>query len=286
MVCGCSVQRLVVDRVGDALAQGGNVYATDDDVELVGAATPFGLKLIESLLADSPRHAGLLLAASRGFTQYAYAFVELPAAELEERNVAAAYAARERARRLYLRAQAYGLLGLEVAHTGFADQLARDPVAALAVLRAADVPLLYWTAASWAAAISLAKDNAQMLADLPSVQRLAGRALELDESYERGALHVLQISLVMAQPMAESERLSAARQHFDRAVALSAGNQAAPYVTYAEAVSIPTNRRAEFESMLDGALGVEPSAAPTSRLANEVFQKRARALRLRADQLF
>ena len=36
--------------------------------ELVREAVPFSLKLIESLLAESPRHRGLLLAACKGFT--------------------------------------------------------------------------------------------------------------------------------------------------------------------------------------------------------------------------
>ncbi len=80
VIAGCAWQRFAVDRAGDALAGGGSVYAADDDVELVGAAIPFGLKLTESLLAASPDHRGLLLAAARGFTQYAY--VELPADDL------------------------------------------------------------------------------------------------------------------------------------------------------------------------------------------------------------
>ena len=32
---------------------------------------------------------------------------------------------------------------------------------------AKDVPLMYWTAVSWAAAISLSKDNPDLIADLP-----------------------------------------------------------------------------------------------------------------------
>jgi hypothetical protein len=54
----CSVQQFVINRVGDALTDGGTVYAQDNDPELVAAATPFGLKLTESLLAESPNHRG------------------------------------------------------------------------------------------------------------------------------------------------------------------------------------------------------------------------------------
>ena len=76
---GCSVKTYAINMVGDVLASGNSVYETDDDLTLVGDALPFGLKLTESLLAQSPRHRGLLLTASRGFVRYSYAYVDHPA---------------------------------------------------------------------------------------------------------------------------------------------------------------------------------------------------------------
>ena len=87
---GCSIKRLAVHKLGDALAGGGTTFASDDDPELVKAAVPFSLKLMESLLNESPKHKGLLFAASSGFTQYAYAFVQQDAEEMEEKDVAVA----------------------------------------------------------------------------------------------------------------------------------------------------------------------------------------------------
>lgn len=78
---GCSVRSMAVNKLGDALSGGGTAFATDNDPELVKAATPFSLKLMESLLSESPDHRGLLLAAASGFTQYAYAFVQQDADE-------------------------------------------------------------------------------------------------------------------------------------------------------------------------------------------------------------
>ena len=63
---GCSLRTYAINTVGDALASGNSVYETDDDIELVGSALPFGLKLTESLLAQSPDHPGMLLTACRG----------------------------------------------------------------------------------------------------------------------------------------------------------------------------------------------------------------------------
>ena len=285
-LAGCSVHQLVVDKVGDALASGGAVYASDPDIELVGDASPFGLKLLESLSAESPRHRGLLLALARGFTQYSYAYVELPADVAEDRNVAAAYAQRNRARQLYLRARDYGLRGLEAGHRSFGAVLAADPAAAVRQLTANDVALAYWTAAAWGAAIALGKDDAALVAGLPQVRALAQRALELDESFADGALHVLALGLTMSEPGPEPARVSRARRHLARAIELSGGRQAAPYVAFVESVSVPTGDRAEFASLLGTALAIDPDSAPAVRLSNVLFQRRARWLEGRAEQLF
>src|SRR6266550_3621879 len=79
---GCSIKRFAVNQVGNALAGGGTTFSSDDDPELVKAAVPFSLKLMETLLAESPRHKGLLFAAASGFTQYAFAFVQQDAEEM------------------------------------------------------------------------------------------------------------------------------------------------------------------------------------------------------------
>src|SRR5260370_15336071 len=69
LLSGCSVKRFAINKVGDSLANSGTTYASDDDPDLVGHAVPFGLKLMEALLAVSPNHAVLLFAASSGFAE-------------------------------------------------------------------------------------------------------------------------------------------------------------------------------------------------------------------------
>src|SRR5215831_6428120 len=140
---GC-VRRYAINKLGDALARSGDVYASDDDPELIQSAAPFSLKLIESLVTESPRHSGLLLAASRGFTQYAYAFVQEQADEIEDQDFARATALRGRARTLYLRARDYGLRALDVKHHGFRNALQKSS-GAVSMLSKDDVPALYWT---------------------------------------------------------------------------------------------------------------------------------------------
>jgi predicted anti-sigma-YlaC factor YlaD len=283
---GCSIKRMAVNKLGDALAGGGTTFASDNDPELVEAAVPFSLKLMESLLSESPNHRGLLLAASSGFTQYGYAFVQQDAAELQETDVRASVEKRLRAQRLYLRARDYSLRGLEVAHPGFSNALRSDALTAVKQLRKKDVPQVYWAAASWAAAVSVIKGNTDLIADLPIIEALLDRALVLDESFDHGAIHSLLVSYEMTRPgCTPEEQIKRARAHFDRAIELSQGQNAGPYVSLAEAVAIEQQDRSLFEAMLKKALEIDPDARPEWRLANTVMQKRARWLLDREDDL-
>ena len=286
LAAGCSIRKMAVNKLGDALAAGGTTFVSDDDPELVKAAVPFSLKLMESLLAESPRHKSLLFATASGFTQYAFAFVQQDADEMEEKDLAASTEIRVRARKLYLRARSYGLRGLEVRHPGFDKALRGNPGSAVRVAGANDVPLLYWTAISWAAAIADAKDNPDLIGDLPIVEALIDRALELNESYDHGAIHSFLITYEMSRQGAEGKPEDRARKHFDRAVELCGGQLAGPLVALAEAVSVRSQNATEFKELLHRALAIDPDVKPEWRLVNRVMQRRARWLLSRIDELF
>src|ERR1700674_962999 len=120
---GCSVRKFAINKLGDSLANSGTSFASDNAPEFVGQAIPFSLKLIEGLLAESPKHRGLLFAAASGFTQYSYVYIQQPSEELESEDVTRSSGLSTRARQLYLRARDYGLRGLETKHRGFAKSL-------------------------------------------------------------------------------------------------------------------------------------------------------------------
>ncbi len=286
LLCGCSVRKIAVKKLGDALAESGTTFASDPDPELVKDALPFSLKLIESLLAESPKHRALLLAACSDFTQYAYAFVREEADEMEPQNLALATEMRVRARNLFLRARDYGVRGLETAHPGFGAAVIKDPRKTVQSTKAADVPLLYWTAASWGLAITLSKNEPDLIADQPVVEALVDRALALNEAFDQGAIHSFLISYEPVRQGGEGDPLERARKHFDRAMELSGGHQAGPLVSLAESVSITRQDRKEFQSLLDRAIAVDVNVRPEYRLANLVMQRRARWLLSRIDELF
>jgi predicted anti-sigma-YlaC factor YlaD len=286
---GCSPRAAATKVVANALTSSppGGVYAEDDDPELVRAAVPFGLKTMEALLAEHPEHTGLLTALASGFTQFGYGFVEADADEAELNGKGAqAQVARARAKKLYLRARNYGLRGLEARHKGLGAKLlgARDLEPALAELVKDDLPLAYWTAASWALAIALGKEDMALVAELPAPGALMTRALALDETWDKGAIHEFFVSWDAAQ--GGEAGLERARKHFERALALSEGKKLGLLVSYAEAVAVPRQDRAEFTRLLRQVLAADPEADKEHRLANVLAQRRARLLLAQIEDLF
>lgn len=283
--CG-AVKRSAIRSVANTLSsEDGGVFTRDDDLELVEAAVPFGLKLYESLLETVPDYVPLLVTTCSSFTQYGYAFVQTRAERFEDLDYDAYVRETDRALRLYLRARAYCLRGLDERFGDIRVALLRDPAGALAHAKVDDVPLLYWTAASWGAAVSLGIGRPELAGDLHVVRGIAERALALDEDWNRGALHELMISIEsLGEIVGGSE--DAAQRHFDRAIELQQGQQAGPYVALATGIALKNQDRAMFERLLNQALAVDPDAQPATRLPNIVARNRARFLLDRIDILF
>jgi predicted anti-sigma-YlaC factor YlaD len=281
----CSIQRLAINSVGDALASGASVFETDNDPVLIAEALPFSLKLLDSLLAEQPDHRGMLLAAARGYLLYSYAFVNIPAEESRLEDIDRTRALRERARNLYLRAHAYASRLLELDYPDFTDELAGDPAQAVAAVgRDRDVPTLYWNAAALGLAISVSRNEPALLARLPEVEAMLNRALTLDEAWNGGALHEFAISFAGAGTSEVDE--DAMERHYQRALELSAGNRASVHVAYAEVVTVPRQDREQFETLLGRALAVDVNDDPDQRLLNVIAQQRARWLLENADEFF
>jgi predicted anti-sigma-YlaC factor YlaD len=280
----CSPSTYAARRVADALSSTGTggAFARDDDPELIGEAIPFALKSMESLADRLSDDAPLRMAMARGFTQYAYAWVQMPADEVAEKDLSRARFERGRAARLYLRARGYGFDGLRLQRGVSEEQLrGRDPdrSAALQKMTKAEVPLLYWTMAAWGAAISLRKTDLELVGDVPAVGAMLDRALALDEAFEDGALHEFAIQIDPARP--EGTTPQKQRAHFERARQLQKGKKISALVTYAEAVAGPAQDKKTFESLLDEALNFDVDApfAREDRLVNIISQRRARWLR-------
>ena len=283
-LAGCSLRTMAVNAVLPTLVNPA-VYLSEEDPELVRDSLPFLLKTIESIIEADPERQDVLLFANTGFVLYANAFLQADAAVAEWDDYDLALALNERARRMYLRARDYGLRNVEVAHPGVTARLQSEPEAAVAVFEPEDVESLYYLGGAWMLAISLGLDRPALVADMPAARALLDRALVLDEDFERGALHSAFVTLESVGE-ALGGSYARAREHFARAVELSDGQDAGPYVALATGVSMAEENREEFRDLLETALAIDPDEAPENRLLNLIAQKRARVLLDHIDDLF
>jgi predicted anti-sigma-YlaC factor YlaD len=280
ILSGCSINRFVMTKAADALCGGSAmVFSADDDVELVGDALPFSLKLYESILDATPKHPGLLLAAGKLCVTYAFAYIQTPAEMLGNSDIDRQIAQRARAKRMYLRGARYCMRGLESAHPGFATAFTGADLEGYLqqeFTKKEDAQALYWTGMAWMGAYSLDNLDIELSITTTRAVKLIARSLQLDEAMDGGAIHEFFISYYGALPTVMGGSETKAREHFRRAVELSHGLKAGPYVNLAATVCVTTQNRAEFIALLNKALAIDANADPANRLVNCITQKKAR----------
>lgn len=258
--------------MASALADSTAVYDADNDPDFVRLAAPSTLKTVEMLLSQQPHNLNLLLTACSGFTEYSYAFLQVEA-ELQP-DAQAAKDLRTRAGKMYQRARGYCLDALHVRDPRITlDALAHDPRATLERTEKRDVPLLYWTGASWAADLSTAPNQLGRAGELVAVRALLQRAKALDPTWQEGAIYEALIA-IDGLPALVGGNATAAKADFDRAVQLSNGHSVFAYVAYALTLQNAAARR----PLLEKAVAIDTNAAPARRLPNLIAQRYARAL--------
>jgi len=277
----CSINQAAVNAVSNALTAEGSagVFTGDSDPQLVGGALPFAVKMYESLLAANPNHQGLLRTTGSLLVMYANGFVQKPAEQLPRSMYAERRTAMERAKKLYIRGLNLLYRGLELKYRGFdgAFQQGKLP-AILAKMKKSDVPSLYWAAAGGLSAFSLNPLDLDLGMRAPEFFALAQRAYELDAGFNAGALDDFLLLYYASVPASMGGDKDKAELHFRRALEKSGGLSASPYVSYAQAVSIPAQDYDTFKVCLDAALAVDPDADKSNRLVNIITQQKARYL--------
>jgi len=119
------------------------------------------------------------------------------------------------------------------------------------VLTNEELGLAYWAAASWAAWISLSKQQPDVVADLPKAVALARLAYAQSPGQGAGALASLMGTLEASRP---GGSMAAAEAYFAQALKSAGGEAPAVRVAMAEALAQPAGDRARFEALLQQAL--------------------------------
>ncbi len=285
---GCSVRNKAVSALAEALS--GNtslVFTGESDPVLVEESFPFILKAYEALIEQQPENRSLLAATGKAFTLYTFAFVQSPADMLDETRGSQRKAMQDRAKMLYQRGRDYLFDALELSHPDIRTAIIKGNAdSALATVTIGDTTELYWAGVAWMGQLTAGTPGLSAVFNLRKAAALIHKVLELDETYDKGAAHEALIAYYGLLPKSMGGSEEKAREHFERAVALSDSTRARPYVMLAKSVALRNGDREAFEALLRRALAVDTDKRTPDRLANVISQQTARELLERADALF
>lgn len=264
---GCA--NLVGSIAADTLSA---AVLNQDTPELVASGLPAYLLLVDGLISQSPDNEDLLSAGAQLFALYGSRFEADPQLTAQ----------------LTAKARRYGERALCRVHEPACEWsgLSYDAfVSQLSEIDAKNVDYLYAYSVSWLSYLDATSEDWSAVAELPWVDAALMRALELEESYEAGALHGYLGILNALRPPALGGRPEVAKQHFERAIELSEGRDLSLKVEYARRYA-----RLVFDQELHDRLLMDvlnaPAEVPGYTLFNVLAKQEARELLATSGEYF
>jgi hypothetical protein len=267
---GC---QLLASRATTGMAENISAAVLDqEDVLIVRDGGPAYLIAIDGLIQGDPDNPTLLLAGARLYAAYASAFVIDP----------------ERAERLTRRAKTYGERALCIQRHSLCDAatLPFDIFEQnLAETRLKDIEALYGLGSAWASWIQANSGDWNAIADIPKVQAIMERVVELQSDYESGGAHLYLGVLYTLRPESMGGQPELGRRHFELAVEFSQGRNLTAKLLFARQYARLVFDRPLHDRLLNDVVQADPNAEGFT-LSNVLAQEEARELLADADDYF
>jgi hypothetical protein len=243
------------------------------DLRLIREGMPSYLMLIDGMVEALPENARLLITAAQSYASYASAFVQ-------DND-------KEYAITLFARARDYALRALE--QIGFENPRSRpfeDFEVALNKVGKDDVQYLFWSASCWGSWIGMNLGSMEAMAELPRVELMMAKVLELNEAYYYGGAHIFMGMLKASRPKMAGGDLQSARDHFLKAIALGDGKFLMAEVYYANYYAKKAFDRNLYISILEEVLKKPADETPELTLLNTVAHTKAEKMLEEVDEYF
>lgn len=269
-LCGCSM--LMRAATADLASNLSEAILKQNDPETVRDGAPAYLLMVDGFIDGDPDSVSLLLAGAKLYGTYAGVFVDETDRAKRLSSKAWSYAQRALCRH---RADSCTLHSLPF------EQFAKG----VANLDVADVPVVYGYAVTWAGYLQAHRDDMSSMANVPKVQKLIGRVVELAPDTDHGGAHMYLGVLKSLLPPALGGKPDEARAHFEQATRLAGGRNLMPQLLQAEHVARPLFLREEHDRLLKQVLAANPEQDRYT-LMNVLAQRRARELQRSASEYF
>ena len=276
----CSIQQLAAKATSGLIQDGLAAISSETDLILAESGAATSLTLVEGLLKSDPDNINIRLAAAQGYTGYALAFAEDQS--------------KSRALELYKRGRnhalhAWSLIAkqnnINTPETSLLINL-KELRKYLSELGEEYIPVIYWTANSWAGMINNSRNSPLLLADIPIVMELASFITTHEPGFGYAGAHLILGSLGGTVPSFLGGSPIISQQHFDLAIKLTDGKFLMSYVLYAQIYAVQMQDYELFKSLLEQVLSSPPNLLPEQGLANSIARIRAKYLMMTGEELF
>jgi hypothetical protein len=241
------------------------------DAALVRQAVPSYQLIIEGLIQKYPDNPDLLLAGAQVCGAYA--------SLLEESNRAVSF---------HKKAREYGFRALNrhPALQGFPGETLEAFQQRLSRTGSADAPLLFGAGSAWGGWIANTDESVEAMAELPWVEALMERVLQVAPDFYYGGAHLFKAILLSARPEQFGGNLKKAQEHFQEARRIGQGKFLMTEVYYAQYYARQRLDRDLFEGTLKRVLETPPDQEPDLTLINTLARQKAGKLLEQIDEFF
>ena len=243
-----------------------------NDPETVAAGAPAYMLLLDSFLEGSPDDPALLAAAANLYASYGAVFAAEP----------------ERASRLTARARSYGERAMCIRFEPSCDWKGMpfdEYTATLSRLNARHADVVYAYGFASLAYFQAHSDDYTTLAELPYVEALLLRYLEIGDGESSGSVYTYLGILATLLPPSLGGEPEKGRSYFERAIELTGGGDLSAKVEFARGYARLLYERELHDRLLNEVMAADPEV-PGFTLTNVLAQRDAAELLASADDYF
>jgi hypothetical protein len=271
---GCfSGQQLIMDKATGLFRDISLAANRQPDVALVRQGLPSFLMTIDGIIQTYPDNPDLLLAGAQAYASYA--------SLLEEGETPRSALSIQKAKIYVLKALELNPLfkgSLNASLDQFQESIkGTDP---------GQVPLLFWVGSIWGTWIAQGPDPVEGMADLPKVEALMNRVLQLDPGFYYGGPHLFKGVLLSARPVQFGGDLKKADFHFQQALTYSKDKFLMTSIYYAQYYAKQRLDRDLFVNTLNKVLSIQADSEPDLTLINTLAHQKAKKLLSQVDDFF
>lgn len=252
--CASYVGNMAADTLSAAVLD-------QEDPAVVESGLPAYLLLVDGMIGQNPRQAGMLAAGAELYALYGSRFVDDA-----ERSAFMTAKARDYGRRAICQAYSRACDWEGLPYDRFVSEL--DDVGRR------QVRYLYAYALSWLSYLDANSSDWNAVGEVPWVRAAMERVVALDDTYDNGGIHVYLGMLYSLRPPALGGRLDLARDHFDRSIAISGGRDLSAKVEYARRYARMVFDRELHDRLLTEVIEA-PAQEPGRTLLNVLAQQDA-----------